>query len=101
MTVSHQPLKIVALVGPSAGNALVCINVYEFPITMGLYELGKVFYLCRKGIELVVRVTAHTGISTNPDFLLLWFYGMKKAQRDKSTFAPGLYSKTPQKESAA
>ena len=26
---------------------------------------------------------------------------MKKAQRDKDTFAPGLYSKTPQKESAA
>lgn len=25
----------------------------------------------------------------------------KKAQRDKNTFAPGLYSKTPQKESAA
>ena len=64
-------------------------------------DTGIVNYIIRSLIELVIRVTAHTGISTNPDFLLLWFYGMKKAQRDKSTFAPGLYSKTPQKGSAA
>lgn len=50
------------------------ININEFPIAVVLYQLCEIFNLCRKGIKLIVGVAAHTCISANPDFLLLWSY---------------------------
>ena len=72
--VLHHPLEIVALVGSGTGYALVGIDVNEFPIAVGLYQLGEIFDLRGKGVQLIIGVAAHTGIGTNPDFLFLWPY---------------------------
>ena len=53
---------------------LVSIDVNEFPIAVGLYQLGEIFDLRGKGVQLIIGVAAHTGIGTNPDFLFLWPY---------------------------
>ena len=72
--VPHHPLEIIALVGSGTGYALVGIDVNEFPIAVGLYQLGEIFDLRGKGVQLIIGVAAHTGIGTNPDFLFLWSY---------------------------
>ena len=60
--------ETLTALGVSAGNALVRIDFYKFPLRLGLYELGVIINLRLITGELLIAVGGNTGVSCDTSF---------------------------------
>ena len=65
--VLHHPQKVLPLVYGRAGDALIGVDVCQFPIGVACDELGEVGILRGEGVRLIVGVGADAGVGRHAE----------------------------------
>ena len=65
--VLHHPQEVLPLVDGSAGDALVSVDICQFPIWISCDELGEVGILRREGMRLIVGIRADAGVGRHAE----------------------------------
>ena len=68
--VLHHAVEFLPFPGLQAGDPLVCVDVYQFPVLSPGDILAVEVHLGDVGVDLVLRVAADSGVGGHPQFCL-------------------------------
>ena len=70
----HQAVELLTVFGAGAGNAFIGIDSGEIPVWIFLYQMSVVVHLHRQRVQLILGITADTGIGRHAKALRLLLY---------------------------